>query len=92
MPKRRYLVLGAWVALAIPVIALTASIIRMIVTYDGKCGGFLPWLAGPKPCTLGEYVAGNLSLMAIVVWAEYWPVVISVIALPVVIGYILDHR
>lgn len=84
--------MGVWVAIAIPVLAMIASVMGMIFSYDGKCGGFLPALAGPRPCTLGEYVAGNLSLLALIAWTEYWPVVILVLALPIVTGYALDLR
>lgn len=77
-------------AFALPVIAVAAIIIGTIFSYDGKCGGFFPALAGPKPCTLSEYVAGNLSLLILIAGAKYWPLIIAAIALPIVIGYVMD--
>jgi hypothetical protein len=92
MAKRRYLLLGLWVAIAIPVLTVTAFTIKLIYFYDGKCGGFLPALAGPRPCTLLEYVGVNLALLLPVMLSEFWPLALLGIALPLLIGYVLDLR
>ena len=90
--KRLYIVWGAWTALAAPLLVLIAYAVLMTFSYDGKCGGFMPWLASAKPCTLGEYVLNNVTLLALIAWFEFWPFVILILALPVGIGYILDRR
>ncbi len=92
MTTRRYLKLGTWVALAAPLAVLMAGAVMLTFSYDGKCGGFLPWLAAAKSCTLADYLSGNLLLLALIVWTEYWPLVLALLALPIGIGYILDRR
>ena len=92
MTTRRYLMRGSWIALAIPLVTLVAGAISLALSYDGKCGGFLPWLAAARQCTLADYVVGNLSLFALIVWIEYWPFILLLLALPIGIGYLLDRR
>jgi hypothetical protein len=92
MKKRRYIVWGAWTALAAPLLALIAVAVMLAISYDGKCGGFMPWLASAKPCTLAEYVLNNVTVLALIVWFEFWPFIIAVLALPVGVGYMLDRR
>jgi hypothetical protein len=92
MTTRRYLVRGSWIALAMPLVIFAFGAISLMFSYDGKCGGFLPWLAAARQCTLADYVVGNLSLFALIVWIEYWPIVIALLALPIGIGYLLDRR
>lgn len=83
---------GSWIALAMPVLTLAAGTLSLLLSYDGKCGGFLPWLAAARQCTLADYVIGNLSLLVLIVWIEYWPFIILLLALPIGIGYLLDRR
>jgi hypothetical protein len=92
MKKRRYVVWGAWTALAAPLLALAVVAVLLALSYDGKCGGFLPWLASAKPCTLAEYVLNNVTLLALITWFEFWPFIVVVLALPVCVGYMLDRR
>ena len=92
MKKRRYVVWGAWTALAAPLLALTAVAVLLALSYDGKCGGFMPWLASAKPCGFADYVFGNLTLLALIFWVEFWPIIIVVLTLPVGVGYMLDRR
>ena len=92
MTTRRFLLWGTWVALAAPVVVLMAGAALLTFSFDGNCGGFLPWLAAAKPCTLADYLSGNLALLALIVWTEYWPLVIALLALPIGIGYVLDRR
>ena len=83
---------GACIAMAAPLLVLMVSLVWLTLSYDGKCGGFLPWLAGARPCTLADYVVGNVLLFALIVWVEYWPFIIALLALPVGVGYVLDRR
>jgi hypothetical protein len=69
-----------------------ALLVRIGFSYDGQCGGFLPWLAGPRPCPLWEYVAGNMLLIAVLLGATYWPLALALLLLPPVVGYLLDRR
>jgi len=53
---------------------------------------FFPWLAGPKPCSIWEYVAGNMLLFAVLLGATYWPLVLALLFLPPIVGYLFDRR
>src|SRR4026207_1678779 len=92
MKEHRNLILGISVALLIPVMALAISILSSIRSYTGTCGGYLPWLAGPRPCTLREHVMGSVSMLALIAWDQYWRILIAVIFMPIGIGYILDRK
>jgi hypothetical protein len=92
MITRRYSVWGAWAALVIPLLMLVASIIWLMVSYDGKCGGYLPEISAAKPCTLAAYVVGWVSLLALIAIGEYWPFIIVLLVLPIGIGLLLDRR
>jgi hypothetical protein len=67
-------------------------LVQIGFSYDGKCGGFLPALAGSRPCSLWEYVSGNALLFALMLGAAYWPLVIAALFLPPFVGYLLDRR
>ena len=73
-------------------LALTAVAVLLAVSYDGTCGGFMPWLASAKSCGFADYLSGNLMLLALIFWVEFWPIIIVVLALPVGVGYMLDRR
>ena len=92
MKKRRYVVWGAWAAFAAPLLAAIVIAVVLAFSYDGKCGGMLPWLAANHPCSFLDYVFGNLTLLALIFWVEFWPMIIVVLALPVAVGYWLDRR
>jgi hypothetical protein len=82
------LVWGIVIAFAIPICFFGSSILWSVYSYNGECGGYLPWLASAKPCTLQEYVAGNFWLLVAIVFNGYWLVVILAMGLPIVIGLI----
>ena len=87
--KSSGLIWGIVMAFAIPIFFFGASILWSVYSYNGECGGYLPWLASAKPCTLKEYV--NL----VVVVFKHWPLVIAAMGLPIAIGlirYLLDRQ
>ena len=92
MTVKRYLAWGAWIALTIPLLALAVSIIWLMISYDGKCGGYMPEISAARPCTLAAYVVGWVTLLALIAISEYWPLIIVLLPLPVGIGYLLDRR
>ena len=92
MTRRRYSVWGAWAAFIALLLVLVTSTAWLAVSYDGRCGGFQPWLAAARPCTLAEYVRLNLSVLALIVWNEFWPLIVVLLASPVALGYVLDRR
>ena len=91
MMRRRYFLRGVYVACGIFLLVAIVLLVRIGITYDGNCGGFLPALAGPRPCSLWEYVSGNLLLLALLLGATYWPLV-AVLFLPPFVGYLFDRR
>jgi hypothetical protein len=88
MTKSSGLIWGIVIALAIPICFFGASILWSVYSYNGECGGFLPWLASAKPCTMKEYVVGNFWLLVIIIFDVYWPLAILAMALPIAIGLI----
>ena len=92
MMRRRYFLRGVYVACGIVLCAATVLLVQIGFSYDGKCGGFLPALAGPRPCAFWEYLFGNAFLFALLLGATYWPLVLAFLFLPPLVGYLLDRR
>jgi hypothetical protein len=92
MHKRKYFLIGAFGPLALLVVASIVTILGIAFTYDGKCGGLIPWLAGPKPCSFWEYVSGSSSATFIIVWLAYWPFILALLLVPPITGLILDMQ
>jgi hypothetical protein len=61
------------------------------MSYRGECGGFIPSLAGPKPCSFWDYASFDLILFGVLAIA-YWPVVFGMLLLPPIVGYLFDRR
>jgi hypothetical protein len=86
---------GIIISIAIPIFFFGASILWSVYSYNGECGGYLPWLASAKPCSMKEYVAGNFWLLVAIVFDVYWPIVIAAMGLPIMIGlirYLIDRQ
>ncbi|MCI0613752.1 hypothetical protein L0244_12270 [bacterium] len=90
MRKRKYFYFGFFGPIAILTVASILIILQIAFRYNGKCGGFLPWLAGPMPCSFWEYVSGNSIATFTVVWIAYWPFLLALIAVPPLVGLVLD--
>jgi len=83
---------GVYVAGGIVLCIAIVLLVQIGFSYDGKCGGFLPALAGPRPCSVREYMAGNVLLYALLLGAAYWPLALALMFLPPFVGYLLDRR
>jgi len=92
MMRRRYLLRRLYVAGGIVLCIAIVLLVQIGFSYDGKCGGFLPALAGHRPCSFWEYVVGNALLFALLPGAKYWPLVLAFLFLPPFVGYLLDRR
>lgn len=90
--KKRYFRGGVYFGCGIVVCLAIVFLVRIGLVYDGKCGGFFPGLAAPKPCTFLEYVSGDGLVFALVLGVTYWPLVLAVLFLPPLVGYVLDRR
>jgi hypothetical protein len=92
MMRRRYFLRGVYVTCGIVVCVAIAFLVQIGLSYDGKCGGFLPALAGPTPCSFWEYLFGNLLLFALLLGAAYWPLALAILFVPPFVGYLFDRR
>jgi hypothetical protein len=89
---RRYFLCGLLVPIAILIVTSIIIILNIAFSYDGKCGGLLPWLAGSKPCSLWEYVSGNTLAVFAVLWISYWPFALALLLISTLIGFFLDRQ
>lgn len=90
--RRRHFLRGVYVSCGLFSCIAIVLLVQIGYSYDGKCGGFLPWLAGPRPCSFWEYVSGNTLLYAVILGATFWPLVLALLFLPPFVGYLLDRQ
>jgi hypothetical protein len=90
--KRRYFWWGLYGGLAVLSSSAIAIVVQIAFAYDGTCGGFIPFLAGPKPCSFWEYISGSVLLVALILWDEYWPLVLALLVVPASVGYLIDRQ
>ena len=90
--SRRYLLRGMYVAWGILFCVAIISVVNLGIAYDGKCGGFFPGLSVRRPCSLWEYVSGDMLAIAMVLVAAFWPLLLALLVLPPFVGYLLDRR
>ena len=90
--ERRYLLRGLYFALGIFLFVAMVFLARMGFSYDGRCGGFFPGLAAPRPCTLWEYLSGDVLVSALLLVVAYWPIALLVLLLPPLAGFLFDRR
>jgi hypothetical protein len=90
--KRRYFWWGLCGALAVLSFFAIVSVVQIASSYDGKCGGLMPFLAGPRPCSIWEYVSGAVLLSISILLGTYWPLVLALLVIPPSVGYLLDRR
>jgi hypothetical protein len=92
MVRRRYWRRGVYLACGICLCIASVFLVRIGASYDGNCGGFLPWLAGARPCSFWEYMAGTVLLVTVVLGATYWPVILALLVLALVGVWIARRR
>jgi hypothetical protein len=80
MRWRRVIFRAVAVTLAAFLIVVGAIAVQAVIAFDGKCGGFMPFLAAARPCTLWEYVQYSLSLTFAVLFQEILLIGLSVAA------------
>ena len=92
MPKRRYLMRGVQIDLGVILLAAFALFLTLAWSYDGKCGGFLPFLSAAAPCSFSHYVFGGMAVYTLILGIEFWPFVLGALLLPPLIGFLIDRR
>jgi uncharacterized membrane protein YhaH (DUF805 family) len=90
--RRRYFLRGVVVAGILAVCIAAASLILMGSSYNGKCGGFFPGSSAPKPCSLMEYMFGDVVAISLILLGSFWPVLLVLLSVPPLVGYLLDRR
>jgi hypothetical protein len=88
----RNLRLGVVVAGGLLLCATIALIAMLGYSYDGKCGGYIPGLSGPRPCSFVDFVSGSVVLYILLLGVHYWYLAIAIVVLPPLAGYLLDRR
>jgi hypothetical protein len=66
--------------------------VDMVISFDGKCGGFFPGMSARRPCSLWQYAMGDMLAIAMVLAITYWPVVLILLILPSFVGHLFDRR
>jgi hypothetical protein len=83
---------SVWGVVALAVFLGLLCVVWLEVSYDGNCGGALPWLAAARPCSRADFVINNTLLLALMMGTEFWPFIVAAIALIVGVAYFLDRR
>jgi hypothetical protein len=81
-----------YVACGIILCIAIVSLVQMVLSYDGKCGGFFPGLSVRRPCSFWEYVFGDEFVIAMILGQAFWPFVLGLLFLPPFVGYLFDRR
>jgi hypothetical protein len=81
-----------YIACGILLCVAIISVVSLGLAYDGKCGGYFPGLSVRRPCSLWEYVSGDMSAIAMVLVVAFWPLVLALLVLPPLVGYWFDRR
>jgi hypothetical protein len=89
--RRSYFLRGVFVAGALAVCLAIVSLALMGSSYNGRCGGFFPGSA-PRPCSLMEYMFGDVVAISMILLDTFWPVVLILLIVPPFVGYLLDRR
>jgi hypothetical protein len=90
--KRKYVWWGLRCGLTVLVCLVVLIVVMIAFSFNGQCGGLMPFLSGPRPCSFWEYFSGETYLTLLIVLVTYWPVVLGLLVVPVSVGYLLDRR
>ena len=90
LSRRRYFFRGIYVACALVAGAAVTLLVGIGLFYDGHCRGVLPEISSTTSCSLWEYGSKMLELV-FVLGAGYWPVTLSLLTLPLLVGFAIDR-
>ena len=60
--------------------------------FNGSCGGLMPFLSAPEPCTLSEYLWGSASFSIQVLLHEFWGWVLLAMILVLTASVAVERR
>jgi hypothetical protein len=46
--------------------------VQAALQFNGRCGGVIPFLSAPQPCTLAQHVWDSVSFTFAVFFHEFW--------------------
>jgi hypothetical protein len=90
--RKSPLIRGFCIAGALLLCVALIFALRMGFSYDGKCGGFFSEVSAHRPCSLWSYMTGDVLAIAVVLGLTYWPLVLVLIAVAIVVGYFFGRR
>jgi hypothetical protein len=79
------------VSVAVFLLAACAIVVDAALRFDGKCGGFMPFLAAAQPCTLWQYLYSSVSFTLVVLFQEYWFVGLFLVGLAFLGSVVLER-
>jgi hypothetical protein len=83
---------GLLAGIFILLLILAWMIIHTAISYDGTCGGLLPFMGTARPCSLLEYLQNDLSFALAVILAEFWWGIAAILLIPSLVGYWFDKQ
>ena len=84
---RKYAIRGLLAGLLILLIGGIYIILFAAYHFDGKCGGWMPFLSGPQDCSLFEYISSNVPFTILILLAYYWYWILIFLFLATLTGY-----
>ena len=84
---RKYAFRGFLAGVLILVIGEICVAIFIGFHFDGKCGGLMPFLSGPRDCTLIEYVISFTLFTTVLILGYYWYYILIFLFLATLGGY-----
>jgi hypothetical protein len=81
---------GVLIGLAVILLGLLYAIVNAAASYNGKCGGLIPFLSAAAPCSFWEWFFSDLSFTLSIALYEFWWLIACVIVVPAVAGYLID--
>lgn len=88
--KYKYSVMGL-IGGGVILLALGALVVVVVAAnYDGKCGGLIPFLSGPRECTFLEYITSEVPFTFAVLFYCYWYIFPLLLLTPTCAGFVVD--
>ena len=81
---------GFFIGVLLLIISFLYVIINISTYYNGKCGGYIPFLSAPYSCSYFKYIVSELNFTFLVLIAEFWWAFVLVILIPILIGSLMD--
>ena len=89
---RKYAFRGFLAGVLILVIGEICIAIFIGFHFDGKCGGLMPFLSGPRDCNLFEYVISFTLITTVVILVYYWYWILIFLFSATMIGYVFGRK